>query len=47
MTKKHLHSEAKIFTRDGDHFITFAILKAHSKKYSKLDILHMDAHADL
>jgi len=47
ITKNHLNSDAKIFTLGGDHSITFPIIKAHCKKYSKLDILHIDAHCDL
>ncbi|MFT6698916.1 MAG: arginase [Porticoccaceae bacterium] len=47
ITKTHLDSGAKVFTLGGDHSITFPIIKAHFEKYSKLDILHIDAHADL
>ncbi|WP_299135356.1 agmatinase [uncultured Tenacibaculum sp.] len=47
ITKKHIDTGAKIFTLGGDHSITFPIIKAHSKKYSKFDILHIDAHCDL
>ena len=47
ITKTHLDSGAKVFTLGGDHSITFPIIKAHFEKYSKLDILHIDAHSDL
>ncbi len=47
ITKNHLDSDAKVFTLGGDHSITFPIIKAYAKKYSKLDILHIDAHCDL
>jgi agmatinase len=47
ITKTHLDSGAKIFTLGGDHSITYPIIKAHFEKYSKLDILHIDAHCDL
>ena len=47
ITKTHLDSGAKVFTLGGDHSITFPIIKAHFEKYSKLDILHIDGHADL
>ena len=47
ITEKHIDSGAKILTLGGDHSITFPIIKAHSKKYPKLDILHIDAHSDL
>lgn len=47
LTKNHLNSGTKVFTLGGDHSITFPIIKALSKKYPKLDILHIDAHCDL
>lgn len=47
ITKDHLNSDAKILTLGGDHSITFPLIKAHHKKYPKLDILHIDAHCDL
>jgi agmatinase len=47
ITKNHLNLGAKILTLGGDHSITFPIIKAHNEKYPKLDILHIDAHADL
>ena len=47
ITQKHLKEGNKIFTLGGDHSITFPVIKAYHKKYPKLDILHIDAHADL
>jgi len=47
ITEDHLSLNKKILTLGGDHSITFPIIKAHHKKYPKLDILHIDAHADL
>lgn len=47
ITENHINLNAKIFTLGGDHSITFPIIKAHSRKYQKLDILHIDAHCDL
>jgi agmatinase len=47
ITKNHLDLNSKIITLGGDHSITFPIIKAHHKKYPKLDILHIDAHSDL
>jgi len=47
ISETHLDLDAKLFTLGGDHSITFPIIKAHSKKYPKLDILHIDAHCDL
>jgi len=31
----------------GDHAITYPVLRAFARKYSKLSILHFDAHPDL
>jgi len=47
LTENHLAAGAKIFTLGGDHSITFPIIKAHHKKYPRLDILQIDAHCDL
>lgn len=47
ITERHLDSNAKVFTLGGDHSITFPIIKAHHVNYPTLDILHIDAHADL
>ncbi len=47
ITSAHLTSGSKIFTLGGDHSITYPIIKAHKEKYPNLDILHIDAHADL
>lgn len=47
ITEEHLNANKKVFTLGGDHSITFPIIKAFSKKYPKLDILHIDAHSDL
>lgn len=47
ITEKHLNLNSKVFTLGGDHSITYPIIKAYHKKYPKLDILHIDAHADL
>lgn len=47
ITRKHLDENSKVFTLGGDHSITYPIIKAHQERYPKLDILHIDAHADL
>lgn len=47
ITSKHLDQGGKTLTLGGDHSITFPIIKAYHQKYPKLDILHIDAHADL
>ncbi|WP_339625205.1 agmatinase [uncultured Maribacter sp.] len=46
-TKKHLDTGSKVLTLGGDHSITFPIIKAYHDQHPKLDILHIDAHADL
>jgi arginase len=42
-----LEREIYIISLGGDHAITYPILKAYTKKYDKLCILHFDAHPDL
>jgi arginase len=42
-----LTSHDKILSLGGDHSITYPVVKAVSKKYGKLNILHLDAHPDL
>lgn len=45
--KKILVEKAKIISIGGDHSITFPIVKAFSKFFRNLEILHFDAHPDL
>ncbi|MFS4492001.1 agmatinase [Maribacter sp. 2308TA10-17] len=47
ITSQNLAAEAPLITLGGDHSITYQLLKAHYKKYGAVDILHIDAHADL
>lgn len=47
ITQKQLISDGKILSLGGDHSITFPIIKAFNNKYPSIDILHIDAHADL
>ncbi|MGC1516389.1 MAG: agmatinase [Maribacter sp.] len=47
VTKKHLEDHSKVLSLGGDHSITFPIIKALHEVYPTLDILHIDAHADL
>jgi agmatinase len=47
ITARQLATGGKLITLGGDHSITFPLLKAHRERYPKLDILHIDAHADL
>jgi len=42
-----LMSHDKILSLGGDHSVTYPIVKAISKKYGKINILHLDAHPDL
>jgi len=37
----------RIISLGGDHAITYPVLKSHSTRLAKLDILHLDAHPDL
>jgi agmatinase len=47
ITRNHIDSDNKIFTLGGDHSITYPIIRSLQKKHSEIDILHIDAHADL
>ena len=47
ITKKNIESGSKLLSLGGDHSVTFPIIKALHEHYPKLDILHIDAHADL
>ena len=47
ITQKNIENGEKLLTLGGDHSITFPIIKAFHDHYPKLDILHIDAHADL
>jgi len=42
-----LNRDARVLTLGGDHSITLPILRAYARKYPKLNVLHLDAHADL
>ena len=47
ITASNLKEASRILSLGGDHSITFPVIKAFHKRYPKLDILHIDAHADL
>ena len=47
VTSDHLKSNLPLITLGGDHSITYPILKAFHKQFGPLEILHIDAHADL
>lgn len=42
-----LKEESKIISFGGDHSMSFPVIEAFSEKYPKLNVLHLDAHADL
>jgi arginase len=42
-----LETDEPLISLGGDHSITFPILKAYSKKYPRISVLHIDAHPDL
>ena len=42
-----LEADCKIICFGGDHSISFPIIESYSNKYKDLNILHLDAHADL
>jgi arginase len=45
--KNHLKDDHKILSLGGDHSVSFPVIKAFAEKYDGLNILHLDAHADL
>lgn len=47
ISSQHIEKNSKLFSLGGDHSVTYPIVKALQKVYSKIDILHIDAHADL
>lgn len=47
ITRNNLNDSVKLLTLGGDHSVTYPIIKAYTEKYPKLDILQIDAHADL
>jgi len=47
ITANHLNGGGKVFTLGGDHSVAYPVIKAHAARYPKLDILQIDAHADL
>lgn len=44
---KIVENDVKPLTLGGDHTITLPILRALSKKYGKIGLIHVDAHADV
>lgn len=45
--KTKLIEHDKILAIGGDHSISYPLIKAHAEKYNNLNVLHLDAHADL
>ena len=46
-THTHLNNSLPLISLGGDHSVTYPLLQAFHKKYGPLEILHIDAHADL
>ena len=42
-----LAGDERVLCLGGDHSVTLPIVRAHARKYPKLEILHFDAHPDL
>ena len=42
-----LERDARVVSLGGDHSITYPVIRAYAKKFSTLNILHIDAHPDL
>ena len=42
-----IRSGEKLVCLGGDHSVTFPIIEAFAEKFTDLNILHLDAHADL
>ena len=47
VVSSNLSSHNSLVVLGGDHSISYPILKAYAKKYVDIEILHIDAHADL
>jgi len=46
-TRAHLNKGQRVISLGGDHSVTYPIIRAHAKKYDKLNVFHLDAHPDL
>ena len=44
---QELETECKIICFGGDHSISFPIIESYADKFKDLNVLHLDAHADL
>jgi len=45
--RKEVKNRSKVISLGGDHSISFPVIEAFSEEYSNLNVLHLDAHADL
>jgi arginase len=45
--QRELKTDCKIICLGGDHSISFPVIEAYTDKFKDLNILHLDAHADL
>lgn len=45
--RQELNSSDKLICFGGDHSISFPVIEVHSEYFKDLNILHLDAHADL
>lgn len=45
-TEKLLESGKRCLTFGGDHFVTLPLLRAHTKHFGKMALVHFDAHTD-
>jgi agmatinase len=45
--REQLTADDKIICLGGDHSVSFPIIEAYAEKYKNLNVLHLDAHADL
>ncbi len=46
-TKSNLNKKFRLITLGGDHSITYPVFRAFQNQKGPVDILHIDAHADL
>ncbi|UCD61533.1 MAG: agmatinase family protein [Flavobacteriaceae bacterium] len=47
LTSKNLKNSERLLTLGGDHSITYPLIKAFYKFHGPVDLIHIDAHADL
>ncbi|MEM7208262.1 MAG: agmatinase [Pseudomonadota bacterium] len=43
---KILNAGASMLSFGGDHFVTYPLLRAHTKKHGSISLVHFDAHSD-